>query len=268
MESLGQALSNFENKLRWRMMFHDAPERKWSHLCTRGSQVAPCNFPMDDHVEQFFIEMKTDVFEACRKAAGRWRALRTGIAARNRIARLAIAWLRKGSIGALPTDKDGGFALLPKVQIQRQFAQIVNSVHYVRIPWSFELDKELFCDFSLLIQKLGRLLKDEEWVRSMLHDGKTRGTGGMISRMGATVKTHKPPGEVALRAIHQSHTSPMKPAMKWVAGIMSPVIKSIPFLLRDSAHLTSILKKTTISSECQLWKIDVKDFSCRASTQS
>lgn len=62
------------------------------------------------------------------------------------------------------------------------------------------------------------------------------------------------------RALHTSASHPMKPAMRYVASTLNKVLKSQNFLIRDSAHLVSMLKNLCIPEDAKLIKFDIHDY--------
>eukprot|EP00959_Pyramimonas_sp_CCMP1952_P163693 3422108-Pyramimonas_sp.AAC.1 len=82
----------------------------------------------------------------------------------------------------------------------------------------------------------------------------------MISRLKCTVKTHKPAGEVELRAIHASTGSPLTGGMRYVSSLLRPFLARQPHILRDSQDLLHQLRGIAVLENDRFLKIDIKDY--------
>ena len=81
-----------------------------------------------------------------------------------------------------------------------------------------------------------------------------------FSKLGCTAKTHKPAGEVCLRAVHESHAHPFEPGKRYVASHLREKLQHLPHLIRDTAQLIQLIRKSPISSSSIFLKLDIKDY--------
>lgn len=49
----------------------------------------------------------------------------------------------------------------------------------------------------------------------------------LLCKLEVTVKTHKDPGKVSMRAIHSCSTSPIALAYKWLSHMLKPTLKAM-----------------------------------------
>jgi len=71
-------------------------------------------------------------------------------------------------------------------------------------------------------------------------------TRRLVSRVDATIKTHKDPRQVVPRILHCSVDHPMAPAMRLVSVTLREVLSKYDRVLKDSAHLVRSLRKIAL----------------------
>ena len=211
-------------------------------------------------VEQFVNEVKAKTFESCRKARSKLMRSRSSTSNLDPVSRLGLLYLKRGSVGALPTDKDGGFVILPKLEIQRQFRILVQKDTYKSVHKDFEKSKDLFIEYARLVQYILVQNQRQYMAKGYAKRRLEHRRKGAISKMKAIVKSNKPAGEVALRPIHATPGSPLNPGMKWLASMLRPKLEELPHLLKNTEALIKHLESTVIPSTAVLIKVDVKDF--------
>ena len=74
----------------------------------------------------------------------------------------------------------------------------------------------------------------------LTRDAVSIGTKGVVSMLGATCKTHKPPGEVSLRHLHKSVGNPLNPAMRFLRHFFKLYLADVGHIVKSS---TSLKKK-------------------------
>ena len=108
--------------------------------------------------------------------------------------------LRKVKLRLLPTDKDGGFALLNEeghMEAANQVVEDTSKYREIAVNDSSLIDlSEEYNDAVKAISVGNRLFR-----RALFSDVRC-GLRGMIARLQMTVKTHKQHGDVKSRAIH------------------------------------------------------------------
>ena len=68
------------------------------------------------------------------------------------------------------------------------------------------------------------------------------------SKLQATVKTHKPAGEVVARPLHTSRSHVLAGLSAWIDLVLSSLLRKMSFLCKDSSSVISHLKQVSSSS--------------------
>ena len=85
-------------------------------------------------------------------------------------------------------------------------------------------------------------------------------SGGLISTLKLTLKTHEDPGEVSFRQIHASSKSPMIAISKFIMFCLRPALATIPHLMINSEAVCKRLRDRHFPTDLTFVKIDVDDF--------
>ena len=167
--------------------------------------------------------------------------------------------LAKSNWSAIPTDKDGGFALIPKEVLEQDMIELMESSSYreVEVPLS-SLSDEVCAEYIALAKSIGKIQSDMQLSRSLLAD--LSDPLAMYQLLKVNLKTHKPAGKVKYRAIHSTKGSPFKPGMRFLSKCLQPAIDDIDFLLKDSFEFVSKVRGRTSPPDTTFIKLDVKDF--------
>ena len=83
---------------------------------------------------------------------------------------------------------------------------------------------------------------------------------GMFSRASCTMKTHKAPGDVKIRLLHESTRNPFYSAMKFVQIRLREFLNHLPHMIKDTSQLVSCLRRTKISHHSQMHKVDLENY--------
>ena len=98
----------------------------------------------------------------------------------------------------------------------------------------------------------------------LTRDAVSVGTKGVVSILGATCKTHKPPGEVLLRPLHKSVGNPLNPAMRFLRYFFRLYLADVGHIVKNSTSLKKKMDAIRVLVRDLLVKVDVKDFSSAA----
>ena len=171
-----------------------------------------------------------------------------------------------GPYVALPTDKDGGFCLVPKNSLRQQRSAIFQRANYKEIQCTLEgLQEDVLCDFNYVVGKAVKRCKHiaPEDQHSLVHIFQAPWrlfSGSLFSSLKVTCKTHKDPGDFEMRPIHSSPSSPHSSAMKFIMWCLKPALKRIRHLLRNSKHVRDQLANLRIPEGAKFIKVDIKDY--------
>ena len=81
----------------------------------------------------------------------------------------------------------------------------------------------------------------------------------IVSRLGQTVKTHKPQGKVVMRALHSSTSSPLKPLYCFVAGTFRGSLHERKHIVKSSVDFRKCIEQHVLGPTDMLWEIDIAD---------
>lgn len=168
----------------------------------------------------------------------------------------ALQFLRCGTWTAIPTDKDGGYAVVPRGWLEEAKGECVDDGHYIETTIFSDTAEELLGEFSGVCREVA--CEDHKLFRALLSDAQL--PNKIYQRLQVTCKTHKAKGNVTLRAIHSSVGSPFKPAMRLASLWLAPALARLDHLLQDSFALTDILRRRTWPPNLVFIQFDIKDF--------
>ena len=266
--SLSKSMAIWENRTRWKLWFaenggeDDEDTAKWRFMHSKNADCKPCPYLIDPNASCFLRQVSESVLCHARRA--------TAKAARQKLAfctpplvKFALRSMEVLQIDAVPTDKDGGFALCSDDGMSVAVDQVLVSTHYdcflSASAWKLRIDPciDLFEPYELAARAIS---VNDKLFRKALFSEVKYGLEGMISKLNLTVKTHKPNNEVVCRAIHSYVNCPMAPGMRWIMKCLNDRLVHLPHLLRDSSDLLCKAKRVRLTSTCRFIKFDIKDF--------
>jgi len=106
--------------------------------------------------------------------------------------------------------------------------------------------------------QVGEALEDSKLKAALVSSRNAK--QDLWSNLQVTVKTHKPPGKVTLRALHASPSSPFSPGMKLIGSLLREELKKLPHLLVDSRDLLQKLGAFRVPSCARFVRFDIKEF--------
>ena len=254
----------------WRFFFEAADEydsryeieneaNPWKRYRKRPKITPECPGPLSVVQQQFISSVTQGVWDACLIGRGRWFQHRRRLSNYCGLHACAFDMLRRGRLGVIPTDKDGGVCLVDKATIILEKIRLLQSPQYKPIACTFEAETDYFDNFKNSVVLAAEALGDHRMVPAFLSWG-SGGIKGMISRLNMTIKSHKDPGEVTFGAIHSSTESPMKGAMGWISSLLQSSLRGQRHILRDSAELLDQLRELHVAVDDTFLKIDIKDY--------
>lgn len=260
MSSFGSSLKHFVHRLRWRVLLHDRAGSPWRFLQGRSRKCTPCMQPLDEKVECALQHMAAQLHECARRVHSKSKRFRQK---GDMFAKLGFRTLKESKFGAMATDKDGGFCLLLKSTILDEKRATVQKCCYerVRSPWNV-LD-DIRSEAWILAQKAAHILEDDN-LKRLLMKGFVQNSK-VASTLNLLIKTHKPRGQVAFRALHCAERLATTPFMRMLIWLMKPAMRRLheAHLCKDSFDLCSRLEALTLvpgEGEVRLIKFDVKEF--------
>lgn len=150
----------------------------------------------------------------------------------------APSHLKRAPWKASPTDKDGGYALIHRDDIQTMHAKMMGSGDYSMACIGEDDEPLLIMHLCDQVCKAGQTLHCQ-FVSPC--QGQQ-----LFCAIQYTVKTHKGVGEVVPRVLHASPTHISTHAMQYVRNMLKPFIYSLSHVLKDSAQLVAALHNVLI----------------------
>ena len=269
LEAVSSCLIQWDAKIRWMHVFGKLPPDPVASQSTSGEGWWRLRDPgrtclttarLPDSWEVFLQEAKAECLVACARSRSFFRDKRSSASNLHGVARLGLQYLRTGSLAAVNTDKDGGFALTSKKGLAlATLAQIVRPQYEELLVQPDSLLQDIVPEYVYACKSVGEKLQDEELTEALL-SSLQKGSRKFVTKVLTTVKSHKPVGEVSMRLIHSAPQHFMNPAMRWIGWNLKQFLSRQQHILRDSDHLIQLLRSVKVPSTARLVKFDIKDF--------
>ena len=174
--------------------------------------------------------------------------------------RWALAWLRASPWRVWPSDKDGGYCLVLRVECDDWISHKVDRPTYFCSPPSslsvFSFAKDLASVGQALEQSFGI----DGLARRLVAATRSYSNSEFWSPLNYLVKTHKAAGAVALRVIHDCGSGVLRPLGEILHRLLLPSIRSLPHLCFSSEDVLVALRSVRLSAVSRLATLDVKEF--------
>ena len=207
-------------------------------------------------LEAFCMGLKAAVMKGAKLAHSR---MRCGAGVCTNVMPLT-SWalkLYKGSSWiAVETDKDGGFAFLPRELLPKIHERILEGksmYREVHIGTIRQTDiKSMAFNLMKKIEKLEASPGLAKELAKPLRDG------AVCASLRATCKTHKE--VVKFRNIHASPSYALKGLSSWIVKLLRVEIAKYPHLLRDTNDLVKQLANFRVENWTYFIKMDIEEF--------
>ena len=259
LEPVSRALLDLRHKVGWRQYFKERgkPMDEWRHIRSKPPRTVPYSGELDVSTQSFIQDVYTEVWKAAVLSKIRHRR-----PPQPALIRQGLLKIRAGLWGILPTDKDGGFAIMRKSGIQFSFDDALQDqtkykyIEYFDPVAVLEEYRDVAREISMYGEDDPNHLLFRHLVSSV-HESPQK----VVYRLGATAKTHKPAGSCKLRVLHcMQRQSPLAPMMHFVSAMLRPKLSGLYHIIRDSTDFLAKIKSLNISSQCILVKVDVKEY--------
>ena len=171
----------------------------------------------------------------------------------------ARQWLYDNNWHVLQTDKDGGFCLIQIADYKHLLEEKLTAKCYR------EVDPDVPCrdivdTFSRMIHKWGKATNNKDEAKHITWRARSVKPSKLKSQILSTIKTHKPPGEVAVRVLHSSVGNPFR-AFNFVVGqVIRWRLNRLAHLCTSTDQALNIIKNTVIRTTDRFVRMDIKDF--------
>lgn len=264
LQTLGQALFDWEHRLRWKFALANKRPNPWQFLRGRSDAITPCDFVLPRSFSDFCNDTRSAIYNEILKTRGRTKSCRSLFNNLFGVIRLGLQLLKIGPYQAIRTDKDGGFVLVAKeVLLPEKLRLLSNSDRYFEVSRPPDFSESVVRGFvNTVLSNCPHHLQGEdktEFLSSILHSIRGR-SGRAFSKLKCTLKTHKDPGSVSWRGIHSTVKSPFSSAISFVVSCLRPILSSLDHLLKNSEALVKKLGSLPVPEDSHFMKIDVKEF--------
>jgi len=182
---------------------------------------------------------------------------------------------RESQLGILLSDKDAGFVTMPKSDVTKVMQTIVDGNSYRPHTLTLDILSEYWQRYAEVCQGVAHIFhptvglegpsrNDAVGSRNRLYKALMSDSHvdkwQMVSRLDATIKSHKPQGEVVPRAIHASVRHPFLPGERFLARKIRENMVGLGHLLKDSGDFVAQITAPVFLPTDRVLKIDVKDF--------
>ena len=184
------------------------------------------------------------------------------------IVKIAMKLLKKSAFAAVPTDKNGGFAIMKSSEeVASHITLLEAKKHakptYVQIACSNDDKKTYIANAKQRISTLAKevaVVENDQGLKRAIEALAHYKHARFWSSLTVNCKTHKPPGEVSFRGIHST------PGYAW-AGLAQYVAQELRDQLQRQAHLvndSAFMKEKVKVLPCtpnHFWvKLDIEEY--------
>ena len=214
--------------------------------------------------------MREELCEEARSIVS--SARRSYVRTRSSFELFAAKWLLANEYTPLQTDKDGGFCLIRNNLVLEMFhSKLIAPMYIPTFSWNIR-PHEMLSSMSRKLKVLESALKIEGLAKHLNQGMYSCSDTKFVSRILATVKTHKDAGEVSLRLLHSGVGHPFGGVSKLLAKLLRPKLADVLSICKSTDDVIGLLKSCVIPfdehSHVKICKLDVKDFyMCGSPTQ-
>ena len=171
------------------------------------------------------------------------------------------AWLLHSGYIAIPTDKEGGFALVLRNDLVDVHTHLLSGAWYSSFGSGSTILEKTFASLSHRYLALaGEVSKvDSRISRQSISNSLDFGHKHLASRLINTIKTHKGAGAIAFRPVHASSSHCFLGLMSWVSLVISESLAKFSHLISSSDQFIKRLDNFRVGPQDFILHMDVKD---------
>ncbi len=247
------------DKIKWKAFFA-GNDRRLPALNFRRRRVARFSGVVAPEVSALCYQLQSSIFSAVRSAVSSQRGKRKSWSNVLPIERAAHAWLWHSDYAAVPTDKDGGFCLVLLSDLIAVQQDLLSGPWYSLFGTNCiqQTFRALVPRYRYLVSEVVKI--DDRVSAGLLLSSLNRGHNCILSPLIHTIKTHKPPGEVAFRPVHSSGAHSFMGLMAWCSLVLKDGLRKYKHLLFSSQDLINKLEHIEVGTNDVFLHFDLKDF--------
>lgn len=253
-------VSDFCNKLQWRWLFrHSDSVRPFKVPSTRAGP--PCDFNIAPELRCWTSFFQSHMRRACTRALSRHMHNPRRWSNRTALDSFSVGWIRNSDYAIIPTDKDGGYCLVPRGCLRDAHREILQKSWYEEFPIEFLPPWKCVAEqYVSLAHKIARVERQSSMVSLITSSLRYGNDDGLVRTLDITVKSHKPAGEVSFRNIHAGGPYPFAGLGAWLMHRLRNQLSGLPHLLRNTDELIAKLRSFESEVPIKLVKVDIKDY--------
>lgn len=257
MKELGKAAWDFAQKLRWQWV-HRHGRRERSRTVCRGAPPVPCREVVAPEIVGACAAMHEAVVQLYGRNISRQSTKRRSNASSSSISNMCR--FHKHDLKAVPTDKDGTFALVPKNDLIKFIVQKMPKERYLSTHLH-QLDfGDLRRGFLRHATRVSDALERPELLQQMRRSLNTSRLDDCIAQIQYTVKTRKDPGQVGLRIIHGCARNPFRSLARVLMEVLENQLEGVQHICRSSIDFNHNIASLRVGPDDRFCRLDLEDF--------
>jgi hypothetical protein len=251
-----QDAHNFINKIKWRWILRNISSSIPMIARRRRRQRSYCPHKADAALEVWRQSFYDAVLGAFRRGVKAARG-RSDYCNLPLLTKWGIKMLRTGPWVAIPTDKDGGFAIHRRDDIGHIHTDLLNTRFYSEVHSMHFKIHEASSIYRSIAEEVGRLEDDPGLVGALNSTLTTQ--AGWTSSLKLTCKTNKPKGKVKHRNIHAQPDYAFGGLSMWMVRQLRPYLR-LPHLVKGSREMVERLSTMQFSQNAYFMRFDLEDY--------
>ncbi len=139
----------------------------------------------------------------------------------SQLLKVATSFLKHSGLAAFPTDKDGGFACLDRNRVGDELLRGLTHDKYLEIPAYIGTVSVKVRGYKSICKSIVKATGD----KSLLGALESQLVGGtFVSELQGNIKTHKGPGKVKFRLLHDCSRLASAPLGRWISAVIRPLL--------------------------------------------
>ena len=208
-------------------------------------------------LDTFYRGMVHEAMMARKRA--QWR--KSEVSNMNFLVRWGIQLLRSSPWKVCWTDKTASYALLDRSLETIVHHEITSKAMYIPVVQDDYMVDGLTKKYFYLAKAIENLEQNSRLGTQLRRPVNLLGAK-LVSTLSFTVKTHKDPGEVAVRNLHCSRNYSFKDIGLWLQHQLAQKLDELSHLVKNPLEVKLALKEANINlhSEIYMYKFDIKEF--------
>lgn len=261
---------NFVNKIKWKAFFNtevkniknvEKEERRIIKNILHRS-TPRCNETLVPEIEAWLAGLQSALLSAMDKGLRKAKYFTPEARWCNHPALTTWAWkfMKERNWTALPNDKEPGFTIVKKDELKKMILEKFESEKYEEVSTLSTSLTMMKDEYVSLCRRIARL---EGAPREAVRMGSSAlvPAARFDTVFQATLKTHKPQGQVRIRPIHAGSRHTAAGVSMWLSDQLQSVLNELPhFVIDSNAFCQRVQRLRGLGPEFRMVRVDLKDF--------